>query len=128
MKPEGITWHAIVAQDKTKFEAMRKILTGPFGLTPMMEMDGVLVYAMPNGSIVELYMPDKVPPFGYNKEGICFGWRVDDVEKASAELEAAGCELLGQINRFPEMKYAFRHFRAPDGRIYGINEQKEQKK
>jgi predicted enzyme related to lactoylglutathione lyase len=49
---------------------------------------------------------------------------VDDIDAASAAVEAAGNELLGQINRLPEMGYAFRHFRGPDGRVYGLNEQK----
>ncbi len=66
------------------------------------------------------------PPYGYNDGGIAFGFRVDDIESASAELEAAGAELLGEITR-AEMNgrpYAFRHFRAPDGRVYDLNELK----
>jgi hypothetical protein len=39
-------------------------------------------------------------------------------------LEAAGCELLGEVTRVPEMNYAYRHFKGLDGRVYGINEQK----
>jgi predicted enzyme related to lactoylglutathione lyase len=35
---------------------------------------------------------------GFN-DGIVFGFRVDDIEAASAELAAAGCELLGGITR-----------------------------
>jgi predicted enzyme related to lactoylglutathione lyase len=53
-----------------------------------------------------------------------FGFRVDDIEAASAELEAAGMEILCDIVRIPEMSYAYRHFRGADGRVYGINEQK----
>jgi hypothetical protein len=32
--------------------------------------------------------------------------------------------LLGEITRLPEMQYAFRHFIGPDGRVYGVNEQR----
>ena len=67
--------------------------------------------------------PKHVPAYDFN-DGIVFGFRVDDVEAASAELAAAGCELLGEITRIEGMKYAFRHFKGPDGRVYGINEQK----
>ena len=42
---------------------------------------------------------------------------------AHAELEAAGVEVLCDVHRIPEMNYAFCHFRGPDGRVYGINEQ-----
>jgi predicted enzyme related to lactoylglutathione lyase len=49
---------------------------------------------------------------------------VDDIEAASAAVEGAGCELLGQITRVEDVAYAYRHFRGPDGRVYGLNEQK----
>ena len=123
MKVEGITWHAITLDDK-QFAATKKLVTEIMGLSTMMELKGVSVFSMPNGSILELYTKEGLTPFGYNEGGIAFGFRVDDIEAASAAVAAAGCELLGQINRFPEMGYAFRHFRGPDGRIYGLNEQK----
>jgi hypothetical protein len=124
MHVEGITWHAVTLGDETKFAAMKKLAAETLGLTPMMEMPGVNVFSMPNGTILELYLPEALPPFGYNEGGVAFGFRVDDIEAASRAVEAAGGELLGQINRFPEMGYAFRHFRGPDGRVYGLNEQK----
>ena len=80
------------------------------------------MFAMPNGSILDLIAPEAVPPYGFN-DGVVFGFRVNDIEAASAEIQAAGCELLGDVTRVPEMNYAYRHFRGPDGRVYGINEQ-----
>ena len=56
-------------------------------------------------------------------DGLVFGFRVDDVEAASAAVEAAGCELLGEITRVEEIAYAYRRFRGPDGRVYSLNEQ-----
>jgi predicted enzyme related to lactoylglutathione lyase len=53
---------------------------------------------MQNGSLLELYLPTRVPPYGYN-DGLAFGFRVADIELASAAIEAAGGELLGQITR-----------------------------
>ena len=122
MKVEGITWHAVVVPAE-KFAAQRDFAIKTLGLTVFMELDGMIALSMPNGSMYEIYTPGTTPPYGYN-DGLAYGWRVDDVEKASQELAAAGYELLGEINRFPELKYAFRHFRAPDGLVYGINEQK----
>ena len=98
-------------------------MTGTFGLAPAMEMEGVAVFDLPNGTLLELYAPQAVPDYGYNDD-VAFGFRVDDIEAASAAVEAAGCELLGQITRVEEMGYAYRHFRGPDGRVYGLNEQK----
>ncbi len=89
-----------------------------------MEFSGVAVFGVPNGSMLELYEEGTPPPYGYNEGGIAFGFRVDDIEAASAELEAAGAELLGEITRaeMGNSPYAFRHFRAPDGRVYGVNQ------
>jgi hypothetical protein len=64
-----------------------------------------------------------IPTYGFN-DGIVLGFRVHDIEAASAGLQVAGCELLCDIHRIPEMSYAYCHFRGPDGRVYGINEQK----
>ena len=122
MNVEGITWHAVTL-DPAKFAQVKQLYVQTFGLTPAMEMDGVVVFQMPNGSILELYTPQSVPPFGYN-DALAFGFRVDNIEQASTEIEAAGGELLGEINRVPELGYAYRHFRGPDGQVYGLNEQK----
>jgi len=122
MKVEGITWHSVTLE-QDQFNATKALMTETFGLSPWMEMEGVSVFAMPNGSVIELYTPQTVPDYGYNG-AIAFGFRVDDIEEASRAVEAAGCELLGQITRIEEFGYAYRHFRGPDGRVYGLNEQK----
>ena len=122
MNVEGITWHAVTLEPR-KFAQVKQLYVQTFGLTPAMEMDGVVVFQMPNGTILELYTPQSVPPFGYN-DALAFGFRVDNIEQASTEIEAAGGELLGEINRVPELGYAYRHFRGPDGQVYGLNEQK----
>jgi predicted enzyme related to lactoylglutathione lyase len=104
-----------------EFAATKKLVTEVFSLI-LIEQDGWALFPMSNGTILDLYAPERVPAYGFN-DGIVFGFRVDDVEAASAELAAAGCELLGEITRIEGMKYAFRHFKGPDGRVYGINEQ-----
>ena len=123
MQVNGITWHAtVVAEDK--FDAMKSLATDTMGLTPMMEFPGVAVFALPDGTLYELYTKGTEPPFGYNDDGVAYGFRVDDIEAASTELEAAGAEILSDVNR-AEMDgkpYAYRHFRAPNGRVYGLNQ------
>ena len=123
MQVQGITWHGVTLEPD-HFTAMKKLCGEVFGLTPMIEEDGWTMFAMPNGTVLDLFEPDSdmVPTYGLN-DGIVFGFRVDDIEAASAELQAAGFEVLCDINRIPEMNYAFCHFRGPDGRVYGINEQ-----
>jgi hypothetical protein len=119
---EGITWHAIVLELEP-FAATKALLTETFGLAPAMDTEGFAMFGMPNGTMLELYAPQAVPDYGYN-DGAAFGFRVDDIEAASAAVEGAGCELLGQITRIEDIAYAYRHFRGPDGRVYGLNEQK----
>jgi predicted enzyme related to lactoylglutathione lyase len=119
---EGITWHAIVLEPEL-FAATRALMTETFGLAPAMEAEGMVLFILPNGTMLELNEPQAVPEYGFN-DGLVFGFRVDDVEAASGAVEAAGCELLGEITRVEEVGYAYRHFRGPDGRVYGLNEQK----
>lgn len=124
MKVEGITWHAI-ALEPEPFAATRQLMVETFGLEPMMETEGWSLFGMPNGSILDLFAKeaaDAMCPWGLN-DGVVFGFRVDDIEAASTELESQGCELLGDINHIEQMNYSWRHFRGPDGRTYGINQQ-----
>ena len=120
-KVEGITWHALTLEPEA-FSEMKKLMTEQFGVKPMMEMPGVSVFAMENGALLELYDPKAVPSYGYN-DSVAFGFRVSDIEAASKALEKAGFELLGDITRAEEYKYAYRHFRGMDGKVYGLNQQ-----
>ena len=121
MEAQGITWHAVVLE-RDAFAAKKKLLVDVFGLTAAIDTDGWSMFPMPDGTNLDLYAPEAIPDYGFN-DGIVFGFRVNDIEAASAELVEAGCELLGEINRIREMSYAYRHFKGPDGRVYGINEQ-----
>ena len=124
MHVSGITWHASVMDDDDQFAFMRGLVADTFGVAPIMEVPGVAVFALPDDTLYELYTKQTQPPFGYNDGGIAFGFRVDDIEAASAAIEAAGGELLSDINRaeLGDSPYAYRHFRAPDGRVYGLNQ------
>lgn len=124
MKVEGITWHAVVLDDE-QFKATKDLLSGTFGLQPTLEMEGWSLFPMPNGTILDLFSPggaEYMCPWGLN-DGVVFGFRVDDINSASAELAGAGCELLGDVNFVEELNYSWRHFKGPDGRTYGINQQ-----
>jgi predicted enzyme related to lactoylglutathione lyase len=126
MQLEGITWHAITLQ-ANQFGPIKKLLIDVFGLRPVIEEEGYARFPMSNGTILELYAPQAIPAYGFNEGGIVFGFRVEDIEAASEELAEAGCELLGKITRIERINYAYRDFKGPDGRVYGINEQKKKK-
>ena len=122
MQVEGITWHAVTLKGDA-FEETKTLVSEVLGLSPMFEQPGVSVFSAQNGTLLELYTPEGVPPYGYN-DSVAFGFRVDDIEAASQELADAGYELLGEITRVEEMNYAYRHFKGPDGTVYGLNQQK----
>ena len=107
MQIEGITWNGVTLEPD-QFTAMKSLCRDVFGLTPMIEQDGWTLFAMPNGTMLDLFEPDSelIPAYGLN-DGIVFGFRVDDIEAAAAELQAAGCELLCDIQRVPDMNYAY---------------------
>jgi predicted enzyme related to lactoylglutathione lyase len=123
MQVEGITWHALTLE-ADEFGATKKLLMEVFGLKPAIDTDSWTMFPMSNGTILELCAPEAIPAYGFNHCGIVFGFRVNDIEAASEELAEAGCELLGEITRNEEKNYAYRDFRGPDGRVYGINERK----
>lgn len=123
MNVEGITWHVIVL-DPEPFAATKALMTETFSLAPEVEDEGMVMFIMPNGTMLELNTPQAASAEYAINDGLVFGFRVDDVEAASAAVEAAGCELLGEITRVEEVAYAYRRFRGPDGRVYSLNEQK----
>jgi hypothetical protein len=121
---EGITWNAVVL-DPEPFAATKALMTETFGLAPEVEDEGMVMFIMPNGTMLELNTPQAASADYGLDDGLVFGFRVDDVEAASAAMEEAGCELLGEITRVEEVAYAYRRFRGPDGRVYSLNEQKQ---
>jgi catechol 2,3-dioxygenase-like lactoylglutathione lyase family enzyme len=120
MNIKGITWHAVQLEDE-QLATMRTFVEETLKLAVLFDFPGLVVFSTPNGDLFELYGPQGVPTYQFHPADVAFGFRVDDIARASAELEAAGIELLGDIVR-TEFGYAYRHFRGPDGRVYGLNE------
>jgi hypothetical protein len=120
MRVDGITWHGVVLKRRA-FASMTQFAEETLGLTPLLSEVGRRMYLMRNGTMLDLYAPETVPAYGFNN-GMVFGFQVDDVQQASAEVAGSGMELLGEVTRLPNLPYAFRHFRGADGRVYGLIE------
>ncbi|MFF8367406.1 VOC family protein [Streptomyces lydicus] len=117
MEMQGIAWNAIVTAEFDKTVAFFKDV---FGLPATVEHPGFAQFPQAGGGVLEVFADRNTPPYGFNG-GVAFGFRVDDIEAASAELAAAGAELLGEINRLGNGK-AYRFFRGPGGHVYGLDE------
>src|SRR5215216_7159799 len=57
---EGITWHTIVL-DPEPFAATKALMSETFALAPEVEAEGMVLFIMPNGTMLELNEP-RPPP------------------------------------------------------------------
>ena len=86
------------------------------GLHPALAHEGFWMLKLPDGSKVEVFGPDS-PTNPHFTTGPVAGFLVDDVAAATAELRAAGTDILFESD-LDESGNAWVHFRAPDGNIY----------
>ena len=118
MRIEGISW----AGAKTdSFERQRQFAQRVLGLYVVHEAPDFVVFGLPNGDKFEIFGPRASnPPEQFSQNEVVIGFRVDDIDRAREELESAGIELLGPIQRDRLGGYAWQHFRAPDGKVYEL--------
>ena len=114
MKVQGIVW---LGTRTSKFDAMLDLYRNVMGMKLTYQEAGFVVLDLPNGDKVELFGDES----SYNREFThpVAGFLVDDIEAARAEMETAGVEFLGPIERTDD-GYAWSHFRAPDGFLYEL--------
>ncbi len=101
-----------------KFDEMVKFYKQLMGLSVIKESSQESAwFKLQNGHQIEVYGPgDQDHKFFFS--GPIIGFLVDDVEKAQKEMEAAGIEFIGSVQR--SKRNIWNHFRAPDGNIYEI--------
>jgi predicted enzyme related to lactoylglutathione lyase len=87
------------------------------GLSPVHAENEMAVFEAENGDTVEVFGPGDDDHRHFDT-GPVVGFRVDDVEAARRELEGAGVEFIGGIERGGGMVWA--HFRGPEGFVYEI--------
>ena len=113
MKIKGIAWLGTRTSD---VEAMLNLFQNVMGMKLTRQEAGMVVMDLPNGDKVELFGNES----SYNTEFThpVAGFLVDDIDAARAEMEAAGIEFVGPIERTEG--YAWFHFRGPDGFLYDL--------
>lgn len=99
-------------------EEMSSFLRTVLGLRQI-TVDGVgaTLFTATNGDVLAVTHPDEEDGAAERTVGML----VDDVDAAAAELHAAGVETNG-INENARWRYT--HFRAPDGKLYELVEER----
>lgn len=120
MKVKGIAW---LGTRTSKFEEMLQLYQNVMGMQLTQPEPGFAVMDLPNGDKVELFGDGSAYNMDFTHP--VAGFLVDDIDSARAEMEAAGIEFFGPIER-TEGGYAWSHFRAPDGFLYELTYSPEQ--
>ena len=114
MKVDGLGWLGIRTE---RFEETARFFREVMGLEQTRKERNVVGFAFPDGAEMEVWRPED-EFHSFFGAGPVVGFRVDEVGAARAEMEAAGVELLGPVQRSEEA--AWSHFRGPDGNVYEI--------
>lgn len=119
----------------SSFEPMTAFVRDVLGMRPIHLVDDWAVFQLPSSDrdFVEVYGPTQVDqrlmPLGIDHPVAAFA--VDDLDAARVELEAAGTELIGETiwaaEAFgdPSLEgYGWLFFRAPDGHVYVLQQER----
>jgi catechol 2,3-dioxygenase-like lactoylglutathione lyase family enzyme len=101
-------------------EATVEFFRSVLGLSVDHEEPGFVVLRLPDGAKVEVFGPGS----DFNRHfttGPVAGFLVDDVQAATAELAAAGVEVV-QAPVHDSRGNAWAHFRGPDGNLYELTQ------
>lgn len=113
MQVLGLSWMGIRVTDIDGAKAFLERL----GLSLDHAEGEMVAYKAKNGDTVEIFGPgDK--EHSHFDTGPVVGFEVDDIEAARRELESAGIEFIGGIERGGGMAWA--HFRGPEGFVYEL--------
>ena len=115
---KGLSWLG------TRTDAYSELVTfyrDAMGLEVDHEEEDFIVFALPDGSKVEVFGPSDQDHAHFDT-GPVAGFDVDDVGSARERLEAGGAEFIGPIHRWEPTGEAWAHFRAPDGNVYELTQ------
>jgi hypothetical protein len=110
MRIEGLVFAGIASPDGA---GLAGFFAEVLGVESVREV-GYTRFNFPNGSSIAVVPPGWIPP----PSDTNLGFLVDDVDAATVELTARGIEPEGELQQSEE--YRYRHFRAPDGRIFEL--------
>jgi predicted enzyme related to lactoylglutathione lyase len=114
MDVKGLVW---VGTATDRYEETVAFFRDVIGLESFHTSPELSILRTPTGEWVEVFGPEHehFPEFD---TGPVVEFLVEDLADARAELEARGVTFLHETHSWKE--FAWAHFRAPDGKIYGI--------
>ena len=109
-----------------QFVSMRKFVMDALGLHPFLDTPHLVAFRNVDGSIYELYGPGSPDAaWRHGQGGMVFGFLTSDIRATSRAIQAAGGELVGDLNVARHIgvdggDYAYRLYRAKDHRVYAL--------
>lgn len=100
-----------------RFEEMVRLFRDLIGLAVVRQAPGATWFRLGTDAELHVYA-DTDPDHAFFTTGPVVGLRVDDVDATRAVMEAAGLEMLTEIERTDTAAWC--HFRAPDGTVLEI--------
>jgi catechol 2,3-dioxygenase-like lactoylglutathione lyase family enzyme len=122
MQVRNLRW---VGSATSEYEGMVSFLRDVLGLRTNLEEATTTEFTTSEGDRIQVMGPGDPYHafFTANASGPVPLFEVDDVREALSELEAAGVEVIGSVERDTEWEWI--HFRAPDGNLYELASRRE---
>jgi catechol 2,3-dioxygenase-like lactoylglutathione lyase family enzyme len=117
MEVRNLRW---VGVQTPHYQPMVRFLRDVLGLRVNFEQPTTVEFSTSEGDRFQVMAPGDpyFDFFGRHATGPVPLFEVDDVHLARQELEAAGAELVGQLDR--DANWEWVHVRAPDGHLYEL--------
>lgn len=117
MRVLGLRWLGV---GTAEYERMVAFLRDVMGMPVEFERATTAELSLPSGDRVQVFAPGDpyYELFGRHARGPVALFEVDDVHAARTELEEAGVELIGSIER--DDTWEWTNFLAPDGNLYEL--------
>lgn len=116
---EGVSWVGVATE---RVAEMENFCAAVLGLNRRVKRQDFVVFDAPNGDRLEIFGPaGPQQRYQFEMNPVVVGFQVQKIDVARTRLAAAGIELLGDLER-GSTGSAWQHFRAPDGRVYELNQ------
>jgi hypothetical protein len=114
MLVKGMVWYGLRT---TAFEETTHLLRDVMGMAQVRAEATVAGFRVNEQLAIEIYRPEDAD-HAFFTTGPVVGFLVDDVDTARSEMQRAGIEFIGEIQRAGNAKW--NHFHMPDGTVCEI--------